>query len=134
NFVLITTWQTPQGEVEVLDFMPRPDGRADVVRRVRGVRGTVAMQVDLRIRFDYSAAMPWMRKDRGTKPPALIATAGGDSIVIRGPELRASGQSHRATFDVAEGETVDLSITWYESHKPVPEAPDVPAALARDKQ
>jgi GH15 family glucan-1,4-alpha-glucosidase len=134
NFLLLTTWQTPEGEVEVLDFMPRPDGRADVVRRVRGVRGTVTMQVDLRIRFDYSAALPWMRKDRGTKPAALIATAGGDSIVVRGPELKASGQSHRTTFDVAEGETVDISLTWFESHKEVPSAPEVSEALLRDRR
>jgi GH15 family glucan-1,4-alpha-glucosidase len=133
DFVLVTTWQTPEGEVEVLDFMPRQDGRADVVRRIRGVRGRVTMAVDLRIRFDYAAAMPWVRKQRSVQPPALIATAGPDSVVVRGVELRADGHRHVAEFDVAEGETVQLSLTWYESHKGVPQAPDLDESLRRDR-
>jgi GH15 family glucan-1,4-alpha-glucosidase len=92
------------------------------------------MRVDLRIRFDYSAALPWIRKDRSTKPPSLIATAGGDSVVVRGVELHAEGHSHGAVFEVGEGETVDLSVTWYESHKAVPEPPDVNASLRRDRR
>src|SRR5690606_24180510 len=39
DFALATRWTTAEGEVEVLDVMPRSDGRADVVRRIRGIRG-----------------------------------------------------------------------------------------------
>ncbi|WP_309619334.1 trehalase-like domain-containing protein, partial [Salinibacterium sp.] len=54
TFTLITHWITPTGEVEVTDFMPFGNRRADIVRRVRGVSGSVIMHVDLRIRFDYA--------------------------------------------------------------------------------
>jgi len=47
TFVLVTRWTTPTGVVEVTDLMPYGDRRADVVRRVTGVSGTVTMHVDL---------------------------------------------------------------------------------------
>ena len=62
TFVLVTHWVTDDGEVEVVDVMPHGDRRADLIRRVRGIRGTVAMEQSLRIRFDYAAAVPWMRQ------------------------------------------------------------------------
>src|SRR6188508_350906 len=34
TFVLVTTWTTPTGVVEVIDLMPHGDRRADVLRRV----------------------------------------------------------------------------------------------------
>jgi len=54
TFVLVTRWVTDTGEVEVVDLMPHGDRRADLVRRVRGIRGTVRMEQVIRIRFDYA--------------------------------------------------------------------------------
>ena len=54
SFTLRTRWVTDDGEVEVLDLMPHGDRRADVIRRVTGIRGSVVMKQDLRIRFDYA--------------------------------------------------------------------------------
>src|SRR6478735_2184257 len=51
TMMLVTRWTTAEGEVEVLDAMPLGDGRADFVRRVRGIRGAVPIRQDLRIRF-----------------------------------------------------------------------------------
>ncbi len=51
SFILVTRWVTQGGEVEVTDFMPHGDRRADVIRRVRGLRGTVAMKQEVRIRL-----------------------------------------------------------------------------------
>ena len=42
SFVLETTHETTTGEVRITDFMPIGDGRADLVRRIDGVRGTKA--------------------------------------------------------------------------------------------
>jgi GH15 family glucan-1,4-alpha-glucosidase len=134
DFSLITHWATGKGEVEVLDCLPKNDGRADLVRRVRGVRGTVTMREEVRIRFDYGEAMPWVTKRRSEHPPAFVGTAGPDAVVVRGPELFAEGRRHVATFEVAEGETVDLSLTWYESWKPTPPPPDVDASVRRTRR
>lgn len=129
TLILVTHWTTPDGEVEVTDLMPHGDKRADLVRRVRGIRGSVEMHEEVRIRFTYGEAVPWVRKQGGDKPHALLAVAGPDAVVLRGPELTATDHSHEATFTVGEGETVDLSLTWHASHKSPPEPPEVDAAI-----
>ena len=134
SFTLVTRWSTPQGEVEVTEFMPRGNGRADLIRRVRGVRGQVVMTEDLRIRFGYAAATPWIQKHRSDGEVFLVATAGPDSVVVRGPELHADGLTHNAKFVVREGDTVDLSLTWYPSHRTPPVPPDVNDGLQQTAQ
>ena len=62
--VLITT---AQGEVTLVDFMPPRTGDdghdiSDLVRLVVGKRGTVAMKMELILRFDYGSAVPWVEK------------------------------------------------------------------------
>jgi len=133
TFVLVTTWSTPSGEVEVTDLMPIGGRRADVVRRVRGVSGRVTMRQELRFRFGYATALPWVRQVRheGDGGHALVAAAGPDAVVVRGPRLTAADHAHRNTFDVSAGETVDLTLTWFPSHRPPPEHRDVDDDLAR---
>ena len=120
TFTLVTTWTTTTGKVEATELMPRGDRRADIIRRVRGVSGTVQMHVDLRVRFGYSDALPWIRQTPEEGDHALVAIAGPDAIVVRGPELTAQNHSHQADFSVAEGETVDLTLTWFPSHRQPP--------------
>ena len=120
TFTLVTTWTTTTGEVEVTELMPHGDRRADIIRRVRGVSGAVQMHVDLRVRFGYSDALPWIRQTPEEGDHALVAIAGPDAIVVRGPELTAQNHSHQADFSVAEGETVDLTLTWFPSHRQPP--------------
>ncbi|WP_150308724.1 glycoside hydrolase family 15 protein [Planctomonas psychrotolerans] len=129
TFVLWSTWTTPTGEVEVTEFMGQGNRRADVVRRVRGIRGTVTMGQELRVRFGYASALPWIRQVREGDDPRLIAVAGPDSIVLRGPRLTASDHAHTGEFTVSAGETVDIVLTWYPSHRDAPEPMDVDAAL-----
>ncbi|MCJ0701701.1 glycoside hydrolase family 15 protein [Frigoribacterium faeni] len=129
TFVLVTRWQTATGVVEVTDLMPYGDRRADVVRRVTGVSGTVTLHVDLAIRFGYGSAMPWVRQVTDGDDTALVATAGPDAVVVRGPRLTATDHTHATEFDVAAGEVVDLSLTWYPSHRQPPAAVDIDAAI-----
>ncbi|WP_104084280.1 glycoside hydrolase family 15 protein [Cryobacterium sp. Y11] len=130
TFVLSTVWSTDTGQVEVLDFMPHGDGRADLVRRVRGISGTVAMTQDLRIRFGYATTMPWVRQLKGESARGLVAIAGPDAIVVRGPALRASDHRHVSHFDVTAGESVDAQMTWFPSHREIPPAIDIDAAYS----
>jgi len=134
TFVLVTRWVTDDGEVEVVDLMPHGDRRADVVRQVRGIRGRVAMAQALRIRFDYAAAVPWLRQapehdGAGPYSHALIAVAGPDSVIVRGPRLEADGMVHRSHFRVSAGQTVNITMTWYPSHREPPVAVAVGAAI-----
>jgi GH15 family glucan-1,4-alpha-glucosidase len=129
TFVLRTVWRTPEGEAEVVEFMPLHDRRANVVRRVTGLRGTVRFREVLRIRFDYGAATPWVRQVQPDGIPALLATAGPDAVMTRGPRRGAEDLSHVSEFDVAPGETVDLTMTWFPSYREPPERFDVSEAL-----
>lgn len=134
TFVLITRWVTGDGEVEVTDFMPVRDRRADLVRRVRGIRGSVEIEQDLRIRFGYAGAIPWVRQvpvagqDDDTST-TLVAVAGPDAVVVQGVHLEPHDRSHQTRFRVSEGETVDTVMTWYPAHREPPAPPDVDRQL-----
>ncbi|MCI4657181.1 glycoside hydrolase family 15 protein [Cryobacterium zhongshanensis] len=130
TFILSQVWTTPTGQVEVLDFMPHGDGRPDVLRRVRGVSGSVEMTEELRIRFGYAASIPWVRQVRQDDETVLLAVAGPDAIAVRGPALTSADHRHTATFTVAAGEVVDLQLAWHPSHRPPPGRVDVDVALA----
>ncbi len=129
TFVLVTTWRTETGVVEVTDFMPTDDRRADIIRRVTGIEGSVEFHEELRIRFDYAAALPWVRQVPEAGGNALIAVAGPDAVIVRGPKLDAKGEAHVAKFTVTKGETVDLTLTWYPSYRDAPGTADVDTAL-----
>ncbi len=131
TFTLVTRWVTPDGEVEVTELMPHGDRRADIIRRVRGVRGTVAMHEELRIRFGYADAMPWVRQIPKKKDHALVAIAGPDAVVVRGPKLSPADHAHVADFTVRAGETVDLSMTWYPSHREAPSRYSIDGAIRK---
>lgn len=137
TFTLVTRWLTAEGEVEVTDFMAgvgkgmgAPESRSDLIRRVRGIRGSVTMQQELRVRFDYAASLPWMRQVGTPDAPVLHAVAGPDALVVRGPQLAASDHRHVGDFTVSAGDLVDVQLTWFPAHAPVPEPLDVDAALA----
>ncbi|MGH1522778.1 glycoside hydrolase family 15 protein [Leifsonia sp. L25] len=134
TMILVTRWRTATGEVEVVDAMPMGDHRADLVRRVRGVSGHVELREELRIRFGYASAIPWVRKVTGEKPAALVAVAGPDGLVFRGSALHASNHAHESTFTVHAGQTVDLSMTWFPSHRPAPHALDVETSLQTTRE
>ncbi len=127
TLVLEHTFETPDGTVRVVDFMP-PRGRdPDVVRLVEGVSGRVPMQMVLTIRFDYGRSIPWVRQLDGR----LRAIAGPDALVLDTP-VPTHGEHLRtlATFEVAAGEVVPFTLTWHRSHEDPGPPIDAVAALA----
>ncbi len=131
GFILSTIWTTSTGTVEVIDFMPHGDGRAAVIRWVHGVTGTVEMSQDLRLRFGYATSVPWVRQAGRDGEHALIAVAGPDSAVIRGPLLHADADRHVSNFTVAAGEQVEMQFTWYPSHRQTPTKVNARAAFLK---
>ena len=99
--VLETTFTTETGEVTLTDAMPHADGRADLVRRIRGVSGTVRMRHEWMVRLDYGAILPWVRRQTVHGEAVITAIGGPDRLVLRGPRLpRASDHRHVDEFDV----------------------------------
>lgn len=129
TFVLITRWRTADGEAEVWDFMPLGDQRPNLVRRIRGVEGTVRFAEKIAIRFDYGTAIPWVRQMTYGGEPALMATAGPSTVIRRGPRLEATDHVHEGRYDVSPGDVIDLVLTGYPSHRQPPPPIDVDAAL-----
>ncbi len=129
--VLETTYCTDSGEVRVTDVMPTGAHRADIVRRVEGVRGTVSIRHSWVVRFGYGEIRPWVHRDRVGGRPAIIATAGPDKLILTGPRLPpAVDGHHEETFDVSAGERLDFTLTWIPSHRDLPEPLDIDASLA----
>ncbi|RKT78140.1 GH15 family glucan-1,4-alpha-glucosidase [Terracoccus luteus] len=125
SFVLETVHETASGSVRVTDLMPIGDGRADLVRLVEGLTGTVRLRHEWIVRFGYGKTRPWVSRHAGLthKPEAEVisAIAGPDMLVLRGSRLPHPEDGHHVDeFDVAAGETLHFSTTWFESHLPVP--------------
>lgn len=120
SFVLVTEWTTPSGVVEVTDLMPHGNHRADVIRRIHCVSGSVEMREELVIRFGYADNLPWVRQISEPDDQYLVAIAGPDGLVRRGPRLTATDHRHSGTIRLSRGETVDLSMTWFPAHHSIP--------------
>ena len=131
TLILETRFETENGVVALIDFMP-PRGKAsDVVRLVRGVLGKVKLHMQLVIRFDFGIDIPWVRR---TEDGALLAIAGQDMTVLRTPvETRGEDLTTVADFEVSEGETVPFVLTYGPSHLPLPE-PINPAQALEDTE
>src|SRR5467141_3285926 len=61
TLVLETDFETADGAVRVIDFMPRREGAApQLMRIVEGLRGRVPMRTELVLRPDYGTIAPWI--------------------------------------------------------------------------
>jgi GH15 family glucan-1,4-alpha-glucosidase len=119
TLILETVFETANGSVRLIDFMPPCGKYRDVVRIVEGLHGCVDMELKLVIRFDYGMTIPWVQ----SIPGGLTATAGPNALVLRS-DVPTFGEdlSTVARFSVAEGERKSFVLTWYPSHDPVPTA------------
>ena len=128
TLVLETEFETAEGTAVVIDAMPPRDGRRPhLVRLVRGKRGKVTMGMELTIRFDYGAIVPWVRTIDG----ALRATGGQDAVRLITPaKLEGKDLSTVASFTVSEGEEVPFVLSWHFSYEEPPPPIDGVKAIA----
>lgn len=126
TLVLETTFETEDGAVRLIDFMPQRQRNPDVVRIVEGIRGSVPMRMELLVRFDYGAVIPWVRRiDLG-----VTFVGGPDALVLHTPlGSRNEGGARVSTFKIDANARVPIVLTWYPSHRPAPRAIDPEQAL-----
>jgi GH15 family glucan-1,4-alpha-glucosidase len=131
TLVAETTFETKDGEACLVDFMPPRERHSHVVRIVQGIRGRVAMQTDLAIRFDYGRTIPWVT----SKDHELRAIAGDDMVTLRTKvRLRGEGMMTCGRFTVRKGETVSFTLTNSSSLEKTPPVLAVDKALARTQR
>lgn len=133
TLILETEYETDSGAVAVIDCMPRPrPNEPDLIRIVEGRRGRVPMRLELVIRFDYGAIVPWVRRRNDR---ALCATAGPDTLVFHaGVPVHGEGLKTVADFTVGVGQRVSFVLQWHASHVPPPPPLNAGAALAETER
>jgi GH15 family glucan-1,4-alpha-glucosidase len=126
TLILETTFEAADFAVMLIDFMPLRDANPDIVRMVKGIRGNAPMKMEMALRFDYGAIVPWVTRIEG----GIRAIAGPDLVLLRtkapldGEDLKTVSE-----FTVKEGETVEFVMTYGRSHLHVPHAVDAAKAL-----
>jgi GH15 family glucan-1,4-alpha-glucosidase len=127
SLILETTLETDDGAVTLIDFMPPRGAASDIVRIVRGERGTVKMRMEMIIRFGFGTAIPWVKRD---DDGALLAICGPDMAVLHTPvETHGENLTTVAEFEIKQGDSVPFVLTYGPSHLKVPAAINVDHAL-----
>jgi GH15 family glucan-1,4-alpha-glucosidase len=128
TLVLETDFETADGVVRVIDFMPRREGSPQVMRIVKGLRGRVPMRMELRPRFDYGAVAPMVEP----RVDGAAAFVGPDALHLSTPvALTVEDRTVTAEFTVPEGASERFVMSCHPSWKPAPATDDAEAALAR---
>ena len=119
TLILETIFETSTGSVAVCDFMPPSDGHSTIHRIVEGRGGTVEMQMELIVRYDYGAITPWVT----ATGDGLVLVAARDGLRLHSP-VRLIGEDHTtvATLSISGDVRRSFSLTWFPSviHAPLP--------------
>ncbi len=126
TLVLQTDFETDAGSVRLIDYMPLSDHRWDVVRIVEGLTGSVALRMELIVRFDYGSIIPWVRHAENV----LLMTAGPDTLELFS-SLAVTGENMKtvAEFTVSAGQRESFVLNYRPSHHAVREPLDAESAL-----
>jgi GH15 family glucan-1,4-alpha-glucosidase len=129
TLVLETEFETSDGAVRVIDFMPRRGaGPPRLMRIVEGVRGRVPMRMELSLRPDYASIAPWIEP----VPDGIVATSGPDAFRLSSVlPLRVEERTVRADFVAVEGSRQRATLSWHLSYEQAPPVEDADSALAR---
>jgi len=131
SLVLETCLETDEGQVTLVDFMPLNTPHPTIVRLVIGVRGTVAMNTELILRFGYGAIVPWVTR---LEDGALRVIAGPDMMILRTPvHLHGQDLTTVGEFTVNKGDTIPFMLSYLRSHRPL-QAPFDPTTALHDTE
>ncbi len=128
TLILETDFETADGAVTVIDFMPIERSRvSNLVRIVVGRRGTLALRSELVLRFDYGALVPWVTR---LSDGQLRAIAGPDMVTLQSDaESHGEDLTTVADFSVAAGQRVAFVLSYCASHLPPPPVVDAEQSL-----
>jgi GH15 family glucan-1,4-alpha-glucosidase len=127
TLILETHFETAEGRVKIIDFMPPREGDSCIVRLVVGERGRLDMRGELILRFGYGATVPWVTR---IDDQTLSAVAGPDMVVLRS-KIKLRGENFKTVgdFTVAAGQVIPFVLSYSLSHRPLPEPADADTCL-----
>ncbi|MCC7085257.1 MAG: glycoside hydrolase family 15 protein [Pirellulales bacterium] len=126
TLILETDFETDDGVVTLIDFMPPRSQEPDLVRIVRGRRGSVKVRTELIMRFDYGSIVPWVRRTE----TGLYAVAGPDSLYLDSDiELHGENLHTCGEFKIDAGEEKKFVLMWHPSHESRAESIDADCTL-----
>ncbi|MBV9065984.1 MAG: glycoside hydrolase family 15 protein, partial [Methylobacteriaceae bacterium] len=122
TLILETTFTADGGRMRVTDFMPPKSDHSRIVRIVEGLEGSVEMQCELAVRFEYGNTVPWVSR---LDDDALSMVAGASMLVLR-TDVRLKGRGLRTVgnFTVTKGERKSFVLTYGVSYQAAPGAVD----------
>jgi GH15 family glucan-1,4-alpha-glucosidase len=126
TLILETLFETASGSAALIDFMAVE--KNSIVRIVEGRGGSVAMQLELTLRFEYGSAVPWVtRLNHGS---GIRAIAGPDQVVLQSDiKLHGKAMTTVASFTAEAGKRTRFVLTHAASHLPLPAPPHADQAL-----
>jgi GH15 family glucan-1,4-alpha-glucosidase len=129
TLVLETEFETAEGTVRMIDFMPRRgEGPPRLIRLIEGLKGRVPMRMSVSLRPDYGLVVPWLQP----VPDGATATAGPDAFRLSTTlPLELTDGEMRSEFELVEGARERLTLTWHLSYEQTPPVEDADSALAR---
>ncbi|MDQ1373429.1 MAG: hypothetical protein QOJ09_767, partial [Actinomycetota bacterium] len=126
--VLVTTFETDTGTLEVTDCMPvrasepaRPGGvraRRGILRRLRCTGGRVVVAVRVAPRYEYGAFVPRLRVTNGLGE----AVGGADALWVDATRpLRVAEEAIGGDWLLEKGEEAWIEAVWTPSHDNAPD-------------
>jgi len=126
TLILETTFEHANGAIRLTDFMPIRRQNSNVIRVVEGIRGSLAVRMELALRFDYGRTVPWVIAiEDGVRAIA------GPNLAILHASVPVHGENLKtvADFTVREGERVSFTLRYGGSHQADPKQIDLVRAL-----
>jgi GH15 family glucan-1,4-alpha-glucosidase len=113
GLILETQFDTDEGSVRVIDFMPLSDKRWDIVRIVEGLNGDVNVRMELIVRYDYGSIVPWVHQTGGV----LLLTAGPDTLELTASvPIEGENMKSVARIKVSAGQRHSFVLNYRPSH------------------
>jgi GH15 family glucan-1,4-alpha-glucosidase len=131
TLILETTFETEQGKIKLIDFMPLRNLHADVIRIVEGVSGEVEMEFELILRFDYASYDPWLRQDN----EGIDGIAGPDQVrLVTKEKFQIESGNVHGKFTVRQGQRIPFTLMYHPSYFDPPTAIDAELSLRETEQ
>ena len=132
TLILETDFETAEGAVTIIDFMPIRERHRDLIRIVCGRRGQVPMKMELTLRFDYGRSVPWVTS---LDDDTLRAVAGPNMVSLRTPvPLKGEDLKTVSEFTVNKGQRIPFVLSYRASHKKLPKPLDIESALQKTEK